>query len=48
MTTAAISPVLFALGTVTTVVSFFVLTTALGAIGIIVRRAVRRPPAAHA
>ncbi len=38
MTTAAISPVLFALGTVTTVVSFFVLTTALAAIGIIVRR----------
>jgi putative spermidine/putrescine transport system permease protein len=38
MTTAATSPVLFALGTVTTVVSFCVLTAALVTIGIIVRR----------
>jgi putative spermidine/putrescine transport system permease protein len=38
MTTAATSPVLFALGTVTTVVSFTVLATALVTIGIIVRR----------
>ena len=38
MTTAAISPVLFALGTVTTIVSFAVLTGALVAIGLIVRR----------
>ncbi len=38
MTTAATSPVLFALGTVTTVVSFCVLTMALLAIGIVVRR----------
>ena len=38
MTTAAISPVLFALGTVTTIVSFCALTTALVTIGIIVRR----------
>jgi putative spermidine/putrescine transport system permease protein len=45
MTTAATSPVLFALGTVTTVVSFGVLTTALVTIGIIVRRRAggRRP-----
>lgn len=38
MTTSAISPVLFALGTVTTIVSFLVLTAALATIGIIVRR----------
>jgi putative spermidine/putrescine transport system permease protein len=38
MTTAAISPVLFALGTVTTIVSFLVLTMALVVIGAIVRR----------
>jgi len=38
MTTAAISPVLFALGTVTTIVSFGVLTAALLTIGLIVRR----------
>jgi putative spermidine/putrescine transport system permease protein len=38
MTEAATSPVLFALGTVTTIVSFCVLTTALVTIGIIVRR----------
>jgi putative spermidine/putrescine transport system permease protein len=38
LTTTATSPVLFALGTVTTVVSFCVLTLALGTIGIIVRR----------
>jgi putative spermidine/putrescine transport system permease protein len=38
MTTAAISPVLFALGTVTTIVSFLVLTVALATIGVIVRR----------
>ncbi len=38
MTTAAISPVLFALGTVTTIVSFLVLTVALATIGAIVRR----------
>ncbi len=38
MTTAAISPVLFALGTVTTIVSFAVLTAALLTIGLIVRR----------
>jgi putative spermidine/putrescine transport system permease protein len=38
MTTAATSPVLFALGTVTTVVSFCVLTAALVTIGVIVRR----------
>jgi putative spermidine/putrescine transport system permease protein len=38
MTTAAISPVLFALGTVTTVVSFLVLTAAIAAIGVLVRR----------
>ena len=38
MTTAAISPVLFALGTVTTVVSFLVLTLAIATIGVIVRR----------
>jgi putative spermidine/putrescine transport system permease protein len=38
MTTAAISPVLFALGTVTTVVSFLVLISALATIGLIVRR----------
>jgi putative spermidine/putrescine transport system permease protein len=38
MTTSAISPVLFALGTVTTVVSFLVLTLALVVIGAIVRR----------
>ena len=38
MTTAATSPVLFALGTVTTVVSFAVLTAALVTIGIVVRR----------
>ena len=45
MTTAAVSPVLFALGTVTTVVSFCVLTAALVTIGIIVRRRAggRRP-----
>ena len=47
MTTAATSPVLFALGTVTTVVSFCVLATALVTIGIIVRRrgAIGRPVA---
>ena len=38
MTTAAISPVLFALGTVTTVLSFLVLTAALATIGVILRR----------
>ena len=38
MTTAAISPVLFALGTVTTVVSFLVLTAAIAIIGLMVRR----------
>ena len=38
MTTAAISPVLFALGTITTVVSFLVLTLAIAAIGMLVRR----------
>jgi putative spermidine/putrescine transport system permease protein len=38
MTTAAISPVLFALGTVTTVVSFLVLTAAIAVIGLLVRR----------
>ena len=38
MTTAAISPVLFALGTVTTVVSFVVLTAAIAVIGLLVRR----------
>lgn len=38
MTTAAISPVLFALGTVTTIVSFAVLTAALLMIELIVRR----------
>ena len=38
MTTAAISPVLFALGTVTTVLSFLVLTAALATIALIVRR----------
>jgi putative spermidine/putrescine transport system permease protein len=38
MTTAATSPVLFALGTVTTIVSFCVLTAALVTIGVIVRR----------
>jgi putative spermidine/putrescine transport system permease protein len=48
MTTAAISPVLFALGTVTTVVSFLVLTTALAAIGIMVRRRSGGRPAAPA
>lgn len=47
MTTAATSPVLFALGTVTTVVSFCVLATALVTIEIIVRRrgAIGRPVA---
>lgn len=45
MTTAATSPVLFALGTVTTVVSFCVLTAALVTIAVIVRRRAggRRP-----
>jgi len=45
MTTAATSPVLFALGAVTTVVSFCVLTAALVTIGVIVRRRAggRRP-----
>ncbi len=38
MTTAATSPVLFALGTITTVISFCVLTAALITIGVIVRR----------
>jgi len=38
MTTAAVSPVLFALGTVTTIVSFCVLATALVTIAITVRR----------
>jgi len=38
MTTAAISPVLFALGTVTTIVSFLVLTVAIATIGALVRR----------
>jgi putative spermidine/putrescine transport system permease protein len=38
MTTAAISPVLFALGTVTTVVSFLVLSAAIATISLIVRR----------
>jgi putative spermidine/putrescine transport system permease protein len=47
MTTAAISPVLFALGTVTTVVSFLVLTTALAAIAIMVRRRSGGRPAAQ-
>ena len=37
MTTAAISPVLFALGTVTTIVSFLVLSVALATIGVIMR-----------
>jgi putative spermidine/putrescine transport system permease protein len=38
MTTTDISPVLFALGTVTTIISFLILTTALAAIGIMIRR----------
>jgi putative spermidine/putrescine transport system permease protein len=38
MTTAAVSPVLFALGTVTTIISFCVLAMALATIGITVRR----------
>ena len=37
MTTAAISPVLFALGTITTVVSFLVLTAAIATIAALVR-----------
>jgi putative spermidine/putrescine transport system permease protein len=46
MTEAAASPVLFALGTVTTVVSFCVLTAALVTIGVILRlRAGGRRPA---
>ena len=42
MTTAAVSPVLFALGTVTTIISFCVLGAAVIAIGIIVRRRAAR------
>jgi putative spermidine/putrescine transport system permease protein len=38
MTTSAISPVLFALGTVTTIVSFLVLSLAIAVIGMLVRR----------
>jgi putative spermidine/putrescine transport system permease protein len=38
MTTSAISPVLFALGTVTTIVSFLVLSLAIAVIGVLVRR----------
>ena len=48
LTTAATSPVLFALGTVTTVVSFCVIALALGSIALIVRRRSGRRAAAEA
>jgi len=43
MTTNVTSPALYALGTVTTLVSFVAITLALGSIAIIQRRRARRP-----
>jgi putative spermidine/putrescine transport system permease protein len=42
MTTNVTSPALFALGTVTTAISFLVITVALGSIALIQRRRTRR------
>jgi putative spermidine/putrescine transport system permease protein len=43
MTTNVTSPALYALGTVTTLVSFAAITLALGSIALIQRRRARRP-----
>jgi hypothetical protein len=42
MTTNVTSPALFAIGTVTTAISFVVIATALGSIALIQRRRTRR------